>query len=77
MCVWVEVEIFTKHVRTFEPDVDVLTEPRVDAIGGGVFGDGVVLEPAPTGETIEVLTGGHGPVHLTEDGTRWGGGVGR
>ncbi|TNN61376.1 hypothetical protein EYF80_028393 [Liparis tanakae] len=43
----------------------------VDAEGGGVFGDRVVLQPTAAGETIEVLAGVNGLVYFTQNRPRY------
>lgn len=58
-----------KH--TFESDVYMLPQPRVDAIRGGIFRDRVILKPTATGETIEVIAGVNGPIHFTQNRPRY------
>lgn len=53
--------------RTFEADVDFLSQPRVDPIGGGVFGNGVLFNPPATGECVEVVAGVNGLIDFTEN----------
>lgn len=57
--------------RTFEADVYFLSQPRVDPIGGRVFGNGVLFNPPATGERVEVVAGVNGPIDLTENGPGW------
>jgi len=57
--------------HTFESEVDILSQPRVDAERGGVFGDRVVLQPTAAGETIEVLAGVNGLIHFTQNRPRY------
>lgn len=57
--------------HTFETEVHFLAQPRVDAIGRGILGDGVVLDPPAAGEAVEVVAGVDGLVDLTEDGSSW------
>ena len=63
-----------EHTRmhTFESVVDVLPQPGVDAEGVGRLWDGVLPQPAPAAERVEVLTWVHWAVDLPEDGARWG-----
>ena len=50
-----------EHTRmhTFESVVDVLPQPGVDAEGVGRLWDGVLPQPAPAAERVEVLTWVH------------------
>lgn len=57
--------------RTFEADVYFLSQPRVDPVGGRVFGNGVLFNPPATGERVEVVAGVNGPIDLTENGPGW------
>lgn len=59
----------SKH--TFETDVYFLSQPGVDSVGGGIFGNGVLLYPAATGVGVEVLAGVNGRVHFAENGPGW------
>lgn len=61
----------SKH--TFETDVYFLSQPRVDPIGRGIFGNRVLLYPAATGELVEVFTGVNGLIHFAENGPGWKG----
>lgn len=56
--------------RTFESQVDVLSQPRVDPVRRRVFGDRVLLQPTAAGEPVEVLAGVNGAIHFTHDGPR-------
>lgn len=55
---------------TFQLDVHILPQPRVDAVAGGIFRNGIVLYPASTGVLEEVIAGGSTAVHLAEDRAR-------
>lgn len=59
----------SKH--TFEMDVHFLSQPRVDPVGGGIFGNGVFLYPPATGECVEVVAGANGLVNFIENGPGW------
>lgn len=49
----------------------MLPQPGVDAVRGGIFRNGVVLQPTATGVRVEVIAGVHGLIYLTQDGPRY------
>lgn len=53
---------------TFQLEVNILPEPGINPVAGGIFWNGVFSEPASTGVLVEIITWVDTEVQLTENG---------